>query len=232
MTISALILRLVIAFITLLVVTRIMGRKELSEMTFINFVSGITIGAMTANLVINSNVSIRNGVLALVGWGAITIFMGYIDIKSKKARNFIEGQPSILIKKGQIMEAQLRKERLDVDALNALLRQKNVFSVSDVEYAIFEIDGKLSVMKKESKQLVTKNDLNIQQVTTDVFPISTAVISDGKINIENLKKLNLSKHWLDQQLQTAGVHSISDIFYAEVQKDGTLYIDNNNDVLH
>ncbi|WP_227939861.1 YetF domain-containing protein [Alkalihalobacillus deserti] len=232
MTISNLLLRIVIAFITLLVLTRIMGRKELSEMTFINFVSGITIGAMTANLVINSNVSIRNGVLALVGWSAITIFMGYIDIKSKKARNLLEGQPRIFIKNGQIMEDQLRKERLDIDALKALLRQKNIFSISDVEYAIFEIDGKLSVMKKESKQPVIKSDLNIRQVNTNIFPIATSVISDGKVDQENLEKLNLDKQWLDQQLQQADIRSVSDVFYAEVQKDGKLYIDNKNDNLN
>ncbi|WP_100407616.1 YetF domain-containing protein [Bacillus solitudinis] len=232
MTITNLVLRIVIAFITLLVLTRIMGRKELSEMTFINFVSAVTIGAMTANLVINSNLSIKNGVIALIGWSGITIFLGYINIKFNKARNVIESQPSILIKKGQIMEEQLRKERLDVDALKALLRQKNVFSVSDVEYAIFEIDGKLSVLKKEEKQPLTKSDLNIKQVNTDIFPISTSVISDGKVVQENLDKLNLNKQWLEKQLQQAGINYVSDVFYAEVQKDGQLYIDYKNDNLH
>lgn len=77
-----------------------------------------------------------------------------------------------------------------------------------------------------------KNDHHVQQVNSNVFPISTAVVSDGKIIKGNLEKLNLDKQWLDQQLQLAGIHTISDVFYAEVQKDGSLYIDNKNDVLH
>jgi len=130
------------------------------------------------------------------------------------------------------MEAALRKVRLDIDTLHALLRKKNVFSVSDVDYAIFETDGSLSVMKKESKQSVTKGDMNIQQTNSEIFPFPTAVVSDGKVDKENLEKLSLDKRWLDQQLQSAGIESVSDVFYAEVQKDGTLYIDHRDNVLH
>ncbi|MFD2682409.1 YetF domain-containing protein [Bacillus seohaeanensis] len=232
MPLIELVLRITLAFTTLLVLTRLMGRKELSQLTFFNFVSGIAIGTIGASLAIDSTLSVRNGVIALVCWSAFTIVMGLLDIKSKKVRVAIEGEPRILIKKGKIMEEELRKVRLDIDALNSLLRQKNVFSVADVDYAIFETDGKLSVMKKEAKQPLTKSDMNIQQVKADIFPISTTVVSDGKINTTNLEKMNRDKEWLEQQLQSAGVHSISDVFYAEVQKDGTLYIDNKNDVLH
>jgi uncharacterized membrane protein YcaP (DUF421 family) len=230
--ITDLALRLVIAFFTLLILTRIMGRKEISQMTFFNFVSGITIGAIAAVLVMDSTVSILKGFLAIVGWTVITIVLGFIDIKSKKARNMIVGQPRILIKNGKILEHELRKVRLDVDALNALLRQKNVFSVSEVEYAIFETDGKLSVMKEEPKQPLSKSDLGIKKTTPTIYPISTEVISDGRIITSNLEKLNLNTQWIEQQLQSLGIHSISDVFYAEVQKDGTLYIDKKNDVLH
>ncbi|KAB7709060.1 DUF421 domain-containing protein [Bacillus aerolatus] len=232
MSVTELVLRLAIAFITLLALTRLIGRKEISQMTFFNFISAISIGTIGASLAVDNSLSIRNGLIALVGWSAFTIFLGFLDIKSKKARYAIVGQPIILIRKGQIMEDALQKVRLDIDSLNVLLRKKNVFSISDVDYAIFETDGTLSVMKKEAKQPLIKSDMNIQQSNTDVFPISMSVVSDGKINTKNLKKLNLDKKWLDEQLQSAGIHSVSDVFYAEVQKDGTLYIDNKNDVLH
>ncbi|ASN06453.1 YetF domain-containing protein [Virgibacillus necropolis] len=231
MPLSELALRLAIAFLTLLLLTRIMGRKEISQMTFFNFISGIAIGTIGASLAIDSTISIRNGFLALIGWSAFTIVLGLLDIKSKKIRLLVEGQPIILIKQGKIMESSLRKARLDINALNALLRQKNVFSVTDVDYAIFETSGKLSVMKMEAKQLVTKSEMNIPQVTTNVFPIATSIISDGKIDKGNMEKLNLTKQWLDQQLQLARINSITDVFYAEVQKDGTLYIDKRNDSL-
>ena len=201
-------------------------------MTFFNFVSAISIGTLGASLAIDSSISITNGLIALIAWSAFTIFVGFLDIKSPKFRMAIEGQPIILIKKGKIMENELRKIRLDIDALNALLRKKNIFSVSDVDYAIFEFDGTLSVMKKEPKQALTKSDMNIDQTNVNVFPISTSVISDGEIKQENLKKLNLDRQWLERQLKLSGVESISEVFYAEVQKDGTLYIDYKNDVLH
>jgi uncharacterized membrane protein YcaP (DUF421 family) len=232
MPITELILRLVIAFGTLIILTRLMGRKEISQMTFFNFVSAISIGTLGASLAIDSTISITNGLLALVAWSVFTIFMSYLDIKSPKFRVAIEGEPIILIKKGQIMEAELRKVRLDIDALSSLLRKKNVFSVTDVDYAIFETDGSLSIMKKEAKQTLTKSDIPIDQTNVSISPIPTSVISDGEIKQDNLKMLNLDRKWLEQQLKLSGVDSISDVFYAEVQKDGTLYIDCRNDVLH
>jgi uncharacterized membrane protein YcaP (DUF421 family) len=228
MSILELILRLALAFITLLVLTRIIGRKELSQMTFFNFVSGISIGTIGASLAIDSNLTVLNGIVALLGWIAFTIALGYLDIKSKNARLLIEGSPRILIKKGRIMENELRKARLDVDALTSLLRGKNVFSITDVDYAIFEPDGNLSVMKKEAKQPVTRSDMKINNKSA-IIPLPANVVSDGQIVTSNLNELNLSEKWLNQQLQSAGVHSVSNVMYAEIQKDGSLYIDLKDD---
>ena len=101
MPIQELILRLVIAFVTLLGLTRLMGRKGIPQMTFFNFVSAISIGTLGASLAIDSTISITNGLLALIAWSVFTIFMSFLDIKSPKFRIAIEGQPIILIKKGK-----------------------------------------------------------------------------------------------------------------------------------
>ncbi|MFC2947742.1 YetF domain-containing protein [Virgibacillus sediminis] len=231
MTIQELLLRIVLAFLTLLALTRIMGRKEISQMTFFNFVSGISLGTIGASLAVDSTLSIRNGLIALIGWTIITIVLGFIDIKSKPVRLAIEGQPRVLVKEGQIMEDEMRKVRLDVDALNALLRQKNVFSLAEVDYAVFETSGKLSVRKKQPYQSVTKSDFAIQQNTPILYPASTQIISDGEIVNSNLDKLKLDQEWVEEQLNLSGITSISDVFYAEVQRDGTLYIDKKNDTL-
>lgn len=232
LSIAVLLLRLGIAFLTMLVLTRIMGRKEISQMTFFNFVSAISIGTIGASLAIDPSISFLNGFIALVGWSLVTVVLGIVDIKSQKVHYAIAGEPTILVRKGQIMEDALRKARLDVNSLNALLRKKDVFTVTDVDYAIFETDGSLSVMKKQPKQTLIKSDMNIPPSTKEVYPITLAVVSDGKVNNENLNKLNLNEQWLDQQLNSAGIFSVSDVFYAEVQKDGSLYIDKRNDVLH
>lgn len=232
MAITELILRAALSFVVLFTLTRIMGRKEISQMTFFNFVSAIAIGSIGANLVVSPNLTIYNGVLALVSWSAFTIIMGLTNIKSKQARKVVTGKPMIVIKEGQIMEKEMGKVRLSVDSLNAMLRQQKIFSVADVQYAIFETNGKLSVMKKDEKQTASKVDVGAQNTSPSTYSIPTAVVSDGSINKKNLSKLDLDEDWLNQELEKAGITDISNVFYAEVQKDGTLYIDNKNDVIH
>lgn len=228
MELSELIIRIIIGFIVLFTLARLMGRKEISQMTFFNFVSAIAIGSIAANLVVNSNLSIRNGVFALVGWAAFTIAMGYIDIFSKRARKVTTGEPIIVIKEGKVMENSLRSTRLDMNNLSALLREKGIFNIADVEYAFFESSGKLSVMPKETKQPVTKGDLNIPN-RNNAYPTATEIISDGQLNTVNLSRLNLDEKWLNQELEKAGISDLSEVFYAEVQQDGTLYIDQKDD---
>jgi uncharacterized membrane protein YcaP (DUF421 family) len=231
MDILELIIRIAVGFVVLFALTRTLGRKEVSQMTFFNFTSAIAIGSIAANLVVSPNTSIRNGVIALAGWSAFTLIMDFIDIKSKEARKITTGDPIIVIKEGKIVESALRKSRLDVDALNAMLRQKNIFSLADVDYAIFESNGKLSVMPKETKQPLTKSDMNIM-TQFKKYPLPTEVITDGRILSNNLSKLNLDEKWLELQLQNAGVKNASDVFFAQVQQDGTLFIDSKNNMLH
>jgi uncharacterized membrane protein YcaP (DUF421 family) len=227
-----LVIRIAIGFIVLFLMARWSGRKEISQMTFFNLVSAIAFGSIAAALVVNPSVSILNGIIALLGWAAFTVLTDQIHLKSKKARKLLMGDPVIVIKKGEIMEGALRQTRLDTDTLQAMLREKNIFSMSDVDYAIFETDGKLSVMKKESKQTVTKSDLNIAMSQGNFVPLSTELVADGKVNLRNLNKMNKDQNWLNEQLQQAGVQSVDDVFFAEVQTDGKLYIDKRDDVLH
>lgn len=227
-----LLLRIAIGFVVLFSMARWSGRKEISQMTFFNLVSAIAFGSIAAALVVNPSVSILNGIIALLGWAAFTVLTDQIHLKSKKARKLLMGDPVIVIKKGVILEDALRQTRLDTDSLKAMLREKSIFSLSDVDYAIFETDGKLSVMKKESKQTVTKSDMNIAKSSGNFVPLSTELVSDGRVNVQNLNKMKKDRTWLDEQLQQAGVQSLDDVFYAEVQPDGNLYIDKRNDILH
>lgn len=150
--------------------------------------------------------------------------MDFIDLKSKALRKVVSGDPVILIKDGKIMDKSLRSSRLDLDTLTAMLRQQNIFSIADVDYAIFETNGKLSVMPKEDKKTVTKLDMNVPS-KQKVVPIPTEIISDGKLLTKNLEKLNLDKNWVTQQLKQQNIHSVADVFFAQIQTDGTLYTD-------
>ncbi|WP_238017224.1 DUF421 domain-containing protein [Oceanobacillus jordanicus] len=223
MDINELILRVVIGFFVLFAMTRWLGRKEISQMTFLNFTSAIAIGSITANLVVNQNLSILNGVLAIVGWAIITYILGVVELKSKNARKVISGTPVVVIKEGKLVNRTLQSTRLDLDSLNALLRQKNIFSIADVDYAILETNGKLTVLPLDPKKPVTKLDMNVP-ITPKTFPIPTEVISDGRILTKNLKKLKLDTNWVQQQLQQHSITSASDVLFGQVQTDGTLFV--------
>ncbi|MCM3213659.1 DUF421 domain-containing protein [Niallia taxi] len=223
MELPNLLLRLTVSFFVLLFLTRIMGRKEISEMTFFNFASAIAIGEIAASLVVDDQLSISNGIYALIGWSLYTILMSYLDIKTLKGRQLLTGSPIILIKEGKILEQALHKCRLDLDTLKAMLRQKDVFSIAEVDFAIFETDGKLSVLKKDSGSSITNK--NMYKVKNKLIPFPLEIILDGNIKEENLINSGFDNNWLIAQLQRAGIHSISEVFYAEVQTDGSLYID-------
>jgi uncharacterized membrane protein YcaP (DUF421 family) len=227
-----LLLRIAIGFFILLSMARWSGRKEISQMTFFNLVSAIAFGSIAAALVVNPSVSIINGVIALLGWAAFTVITDQLHLKSKKARKLLMGEPVIVIKEGKIIEKALKSSRLDTDSLQAMLRQKNIFSLTEVDYEIFETDGKLSVLKKQAKQAVTKSDLDIAVSQVKFVPISTEVVADGKVNVHNLAKMNKDQTWLERQLKQAGASSVDDVFYAEVQQDGTLYVDKRENFSH
>lgn len=233
MELTELILRLILSFFTLFILARIMGRKEISQLTFFNFVSAISIGSIAANLAINANMSIRNGIIALIAWTIFTLLLAFIDIKFKKARKATTGEPIIVIKEGKIMEDALRKTQLDLDSLRLLLRQKGVFSISEVNYAVFETNGSVTVLKSYSKQPVIKEDLNVvKQNNSETTLIATEVITDGKINKKNLSRLNLDEEWLIYNLNKEGISNINEVFYAEVLPNGSLYIDSKDDNLN
>ena len=156
--------------------------------------------------------------------------MAFIDIKSKTLRKVVTGDPTIVIKEGKIVDKALRLSRLDLDSLNAMLRQQNIFSIADVDYAIFETNGKLSVMPKENKKPVTKSDMNIP-IQPKVYSIPTEIISDGKLITQNLEKLKIEQNWVNQQLNQLNINSYSEVYYAQIQTDGTLYVDKKGEGL-
>ncbi|MGM8364328.1 YetF domain-containing protein [Virgibacillus sp. W0181] len=224
MTVSELLFRITLSFITLFIMTRIMGRKEISQMTFFNFVSAIAIGSIAANIILSPNVPFVYGAIALVAWAMFTLAMGFIDIKSKTVRKLTTGEPVIVIKDGQLLKKALRNVRLNINSLNAMLRDKNIYKIADVDYAILETNGKLSVLKKETKQPLVKEDLKTFKRSFNMHSLSTEVISDGQIIYNNLKKLHLDTDWLNERLNELGIDDPAHVFYAEVQPDGSLHI--------
>ncbi|MET3289877.1 UNVERIFIED_CONTAM: uncharacterized membrane protein YcaP (DUF421 family) [Brevibacillus sp. OAP136] len=210
-------------FVVILVLTRILGKKQLSNVTFFTYVTGITIGSITGAMVIEQNVNFYEGLLSLSLWVLLTIFVEYVSLKSSKARVLLDGQPTIVIKKGEILEEAMAQSRLNMDDLSMMLRKENVFSIKDVAYAILEPNGQLSIMKTKGAESVSRDDLQIKKTAVNVFP--SELIVDSQIVEKNLKEFNLSKEWLYQELAKHGVYSVEEVFYAELQEDGSVIVD-------
>ncbi|MET1177244.1 DUF421 domain-containing protein [Peribacillus simplex] len=224
MSIIEVLSRVVAAFVVLLLITRIMGKKQVSQLTYFNYITGITIGAVAASITIDTSIDMVDAFVSLIGWSVLTILVSFINLKSPKARIILDGEPTIVIKDGKILEKALKGEKLNMDDLSMLLREQSIFSMQEVNYAVLEPNGQLSVLKKVDSQSVSKKDI------TYVKPlyIPTEIIVDGKIVPHNLSKLSLNQNWLETQLQQFGV-CLQDVFYAEIQSDGTLYIDKRQD---
>jgi len=218
--------RVIISFGVLLLMTRIMGKKQVSQLTYFNYITGITIGAVAASITIDRSIDMSDGFVSMVCWSLLTVLVSYINLKSPKARILLDGQPTIVIKNGKILEKTLAGLRLNMDDLSMLLREKNIFSTQEVDYAVLEPDGQLSVLKKVDQQSVTKKDLKVEAVKPLYVP--TEIVADSQVITRNLEELNLSRNWLEKQLHQSGV-SLQDVFYAEIQSDGTLYIDKRQD---
>lgn len=216
------ILETLITFFILLLYTRLLGKKQMSHLTFFNYITGITIGSIAANMVISPSLSFFKEIVALSIWCLLTVVIGYLTLKSSKLRIILDGQPTIIIKRGKILRKSLKSLKMNLDDISMLLREQNIFSIRDVDYAILEPNGKISVLKKVNKQPTTREDLNIIVPAAKYLP--TEIIVDGKFVTHSLKELNLTKEWVIQQLNQIGISSIKSILYAEIQDDGSIFV--------
>lgn len=212
----------VITFFALLTLTRFLGKKQLSHLTFFNYVTGITIGSIAANMVILKTIVFIKFLISLIVWCALTTLISYIALKSGKARTILDGQPTIVIKKGKIDREALATTKINLDDLTMMIRQYQVFSITEIDYAILEPNGMLSILKKPEFQSTQKTDLNIYPSAPAFIPIE--IITDGKLLPRNLLEVGKSREWLDNELKKANVKTIQEVLYAEIQPDGNLFI--------
>jgi len=211
--------------VTLFTITKIGGKKQLSELSFFEYVSGITVGSIAAEVIMGLDGNLFHGVLAIIIFGSFTYFHDLIGIKSKKFRDFFEGNATVFIKEGKVLEENLKKEKYTIDELNSLLRQKNVFKTADVEFAVLEPKGDLSVLLKKELQPLTAKDLNL---TVAPAKEPYTVIMDGNILNDSLTSAGKNRGWLDIELANLGV-TLDNVFLGQVDSFGKLTIDTYDD---
>lgn len=211
-----------------MVLTRIIGKKLLSQLTFFDFVIGITIGTISGAYV----VAMVKGMWVLLSPIILTILtflLGFLSVKHLGFRKLLEGEPVVVIQNGKILEKNLLRLRYHLDDLEMQLREQGVFDFNEIEFAVLEPHGKLSILKKSQYLPVTPRDLKI---VTNYKGMATELIKDGDVLEQNLTQNNLSREWLDQELKKRNITKISEVIYAALNSDGSLYIDLKNDDLH
>ena len=191
--------RAIILYILVLVVMRFMGKREIGQLQPFELAISIMIADLATIPMAEPGIPITNGVIPILGLLVMHLIISIINIKSIKLREIICGKPSILIYHGRIDERNLKKERFTINELEERLRGNNVFNISDVEYAILETSGQISVIQKPEKRNSTPEDFNIKP---EYEGISYDLVVDGKIMKENLEKLDKDYNWLVKQLES------------------------------
>lgn len=221
------IFRAFLFLIVLFVITKILGKKQISQLSMFEYVTGITIGNIGAEVVTGLEQKIHLGIIALIATAAIPFLSGLLTMKSKTLRDFVDGKGTVFIKDGKILEDNLKKERITIDEFLELLRKKDVFNVSEVEYAVLEAAGQLNVLLKKEYRPLTPKDLQMK-VASDKEP--QVVIMDGELLLEPLATIGRSREWLHTELRKLGV-TVENVFLAQVNSFGEVTVDLYDDLL-
>lgn len=215
-------IRSILAFLILLVLIRIIGKQQVSQLTFFDYVLGITIGSIASTLSVQLNENSLTTICGMVVWALLALLLAVAGIHCPWLQKLVEGRPSVVVENGHLKMENLKKLRITIDELLSQLRIQGAFNISDVEYAIFEPNGKLSVQKKSQKQPLTPSDL---QLDTQYDGLPTNLIVDGIIRQEALKTLRLSRSWLMFQLGKQNILEAERVVLAQLDTKGNLFVD-------
>ncbi|SHH47285.1 DUF421 domain-containing protein [Tepidibacter thalassicus] len=219
--IFSLTLELTVGFLALLTVTYFLRKTQINQITPFDFISALILGELVGNAIYDKETNILYILYAILLWTCLMYVVEIITQKFKKTRSFLEGNPSILIRHGQIDFKQLQKEKLDINELQSLLRSKDVFSIREVEYAILEPSGSISVLKKSKYENPINEDLNLPEKPVHL-PVT--FILDGEVLWDNVKSCGFNEKWLKKQLHANNIDKIKNILYADWKKDEGIYI--------
>ncbi len=218
--------RSVIAFLTLFIFARLLGKQQITQLTFFEYATGITIGSIASELSVNLDSKGLVHFIGLATWAALTLLFQWMVTKNRRLAKVIEGEPVVVVQNGKIFYNNLRLLRHRVDDMLVQMRQMKVFDISEVEFAILETNGTLTVQKKSQFQPVTPNDMNLP---TAYQGLPTELIVEGTVIEQNLKQVNLDKTWLANELRARGIASPKEVGLASLNTQGELYISSYRD---
>lgn len=210
----------IVGFAALFVITKILGKTQITQITPFDFISALILGELIGNALYDPEVGLVMILYTVTLWGTLIWSIDIITQKFRRSRAFLEGKPSLLIRRGQLQRKIMKENRIDLNQLMHLLREKGVFSIQEVEYAILESNGAISIMKKHLYQTPNYQFFN---ATPKAVYLPTAVILDGEIVLENLKEIEIDENTLRKEVEKQGL-TIEEVIYAEWHKEQGLYI--------
>lgn len=206
--------RTVLLYIIILTIFRLMGKREIGELSLLDLVVFMMIAEMAVIAIEKTNDPILHSVIPMVLLMAIQYTLALLSLKSKKLREIIDGRPTVIINRGKIDEHAMRKQRYNLDDLMMQLREKNIKNLADVEFAILESSGELSVLAKSQNQ----------QSESEDYTIDLPLILDGEIQEEHLQQISKSEFWLRSEMKKLGHSDIKKISYCSYHH-GKLHVD-------
>lgn len=214
------IIRTLILFTVVVVGLRLMGKRQIGQLQPYELVIIIMLSALAAIPMENTGVPLLSGLFPIFTLLVAQVGLSYISLKSERVRGIICGTPSVLVENGKIIEEELSRLRYNINDLLEQLRSKNMPNIADVEFAILETSGQLSVIPKSQKRPVVPADINLP-TTYEGLPVT--LIIDGHLFHKNLTKINLNADWLKSELKKFGVKSFKDVLFASLDTEGKLF---------
>lgn len=220
-------IRSILSLATLFLITKLLGKKQVSELSLFDYVIGISIGNFAAEMTINLESSEINGVLAVVIFGIVAYIVSIVTMKSITLRRFFMGTPTIIVQDGKLIKDNMRKVKIDMNDLLQECRIKGFFDLSQIQTGIMEVNGEMSFLPYSKYRPLTPNDMNIK---VPYESVQANVIIDGKIMKKNLSNMNKTPEWLEQELKVKGFRDISNILLCTLDNDFKIcvYEKNNN----
>ncbi|MCK4261322.1 MAG: DUF421 domain-containing protein [Halanaerobiales bacterium] len=216
--------KLILGYAFLFLSTKMIGKQQISQTSLFDFISAMVLGEIIGNALYNHQLSFWYVLMNLIIWVFLKYITEKIILKSVKLRSLLDGKPSILIHNGEIDQKQLKKNNLSIHQFSMMMRESGIFSINEVQYALLENNGQLSIMKKPEYQNPTIQDLNLP-VKSQSLPI--IMIADGEILKENLTTYKVNESWLKKELEKKG-YQIKEVIYAEMTEDQKITIITTN----
>ena len=205
---------------SLFLIAKILGHKQMAQLDFFDYITGITIGSIAAELATELEEPVKP-LIAMVIYGLVAYGLTILAHKKPDLRKYINGTPTIILSNGKLYRENMKKAKLELSEFMVLCRQKGYFDLSDIEVAVFEYNGRLTILPKSEKRPVTPYDLEKRVEKAEIL---TEIIMDGKLLSENLKRLNLDIEWVMKNLKVKGFSSEKEVFLALIDANKNIYV--------